>query len=204
MRMSQRDLPNKSGRVINRTELRIGAGFPQISCTPPACSDCDQPISHRNNTGTTIVLEAAHAQPEISRWFPHRRHDDFHLPQPWGEFAHIACSCPCSRPLIIFSLRDVTRLFLAISSSVRSKTSNAVALSNRDSPGEIVIDCTPHEMLSIVFLSANPFKFLSRLNVPAVNVFVRRSAQLSCDFTVLNVSVFALTNCCNHNVLPTI
>ena len=93
----------------------------------------------------------------------------------------------------------MTRLFLAISSSVRSNTSNAVALSIRDSPGEIVIDCTPQEMLSIAFLSTNPFKFLSGLNVPAVNVFVPRSAQLPCDFTVLSVSVFALTTCCNHN-----
>ena len=32
MRMSQQDLPNKSGRVINRSELRIETGFPQISC----------------------------------------------------------------------------------------------------------------------------------------------------------------------------
>ena len=49
-----------------------------------------------------------------------------------------------------------------------------------------MIDCTPQETLSIEFLSTNPFKFLSRLNVPAVNVFVPRSAQLSCDFTVLS------------------
>ena len=110
-----------------------------------------------------------------------------------GACSHrIAYSCSGSRPLIIFSPLDVTRLFLAISSSVRSNTANAAALSIRDSPGEIVIDCTPQETLSIVFLSTNPFKFLSRLNVPAVNVFVPRSAQLSCDFTVLSVSVFAL------------
>ena len=31
MRMSQQDLPNKSGRVINRSELRIETGFPQCS-----------------------------------------------------------------------------------------------------------------------------------------------------------------------------
>ena len=112
--------------------------------------------------------------------FPHRRHDDFHLLQPWSEFVQTAYSCSGSRPLIIFSLPDVIRLFLALSSSVRSNTSNAVALSIRDSPGEIPIDCTPQETLSTVFLSTNPFKFLSRLNVPAVNVFVPRSAQVSC------------------------
>ena len=32
MHMSQQDLPNKSGRVINRSELRIETGSPQISC----------------------------------------------------------------------------------------------------------------------------------------------------------------------------
>ena len=32
MRMSQQDLPNKSGHVIIRSELRIETGFPQISC----------------------------------------------------------------------------------------------------------------------------------------------------------------------------
>ena len=31
MRMSQQDLPNKSGRVINRSELKIETGFPHIS-----------------------------------------------------------------------------------------------------------------------------------------------------------------------------
>ena len=46
MRMSQQDLPNKSGRVINRSKVRIETGSQQISCTPPACSDSDQPISH--------------------------------------------------------------------------------------------------------------------------------------------------------------
>ena len=165
-------------------------GFPQISCTPPACSDSDDPS----------VTEIIQAQPEISRWFPHRRHDDFHLSQPWSEFAHMAFSCSGSRPLIIFSLLDVPRLFFAISSSVRSNTSNAVALSIRDSPGEVVTARTPQGTLSFAILSTNPFKFLSRLNVPAVNVFLPRSAQLSCDFTVLSVSVFALTTCCNHNV----
>ena len=32
MRMSQQDLPDKSGHVIIRSELRIETGFPQISC----------------------------------------------------------------------------------------------------------------------------------------------------------------------------
>ena len=32
MRMRQQDLPNKSGRVIIRSELRIETGFPQMSC----------------------------------------------------------------------------------------------------------------------------------------------------------------------------
>ena len=32
MRMSQQDLPNKSGHVIIRCQLRIVTGFPQISC----------------------------------------------------------------------------------------------------------------------------------------------------------------------------
>ena len=32
MRMSQQDLPNMSGRVIIRSELKIVTQFPQISC----------------------------------------------------------------------------------------------------------------------------------------------------------------------------
>ena len=44
------------------------------------------------------------------------------------------------------------------------------------------------------------FGDLSIVNVVAVDVFVPRSAQLSCDLTVLRVSVFALMTCCNHNV----
>ena len=32
MRMSQQDLPNKSGRVIISSELKIVTQFPQISC----------------------------------------------------------------------------------------------------------------------------------------------------------------------------
>ena len=108
----------------------------------------------------------------------------FHSPQPWSEFAHTANSCSGSRPPIIFSLLDVTRLFQAVSSSVRSNTSNAVALSIRDSLREIVIDCTPQGKLSTISLSTNPFKFLSRLNASAVNDFVRRSSQSSFDFSL--------------------
>ena len=36
--MSQQDLPDKPSHVIIRCELKIVTGFPQISCTPPACS----------------------------------------------------------------------------------------------------------------------------------------------------------------------
>ena len=111
----------------------------------------------------------------------------------------MAYSCSGPRPLNTFSPLDVIRLFLAISSSVRSNTINAVALSFRDSPAEIVTACTPQGTLSMAFLSANPFKFLSRLSVAAASVFVPKSTRLSCDFTVLSVSVFALTTCCNHN-----
>ena len=146
--MSQQDLPDKSGRVIIRGELRIETGFPQISCTPPARSDSDQPSSHCCSSGTTTVLEDAHAQPEIPRRFPHQRHDVFHLSQPLSEFAQIPCSCSGSRPINTFSLPDMILSFLAISSSVRSNTFNAVALSFRDSPGEIVTARTPQGTLS--------------------------------------------------------
>ena len=39
------------------------------------------------------ILEDAHAYPEIPRRSAIRRHDDFHLLQPWSEFAHLADSC---------------------------------------------------------------------------------------------------------------
>ena len=38
MRMSQQDLHKKSGRVINRSELKIETGFPQISCNLAFCA----------------------------------------------------------------------------------------------------------------------------------------------------------------------
>ena len=151
----------------------------------------------RQTTGLEDALDAGCSSTayEISRWScPGRCHINvmmtgfFHFgfptPQPWSEFAHTANSCSGSRPPIIFSLLDVTRLFLAVSSSVRSNTSNAVALSIRDSLREIVIDCTPQGKLSTISLSTNPFKFLSRLNAPAVNVFVPRSAHMSFDFVI--------------------
>ena len=78
---------------------------------------------------------------------------------------------------------DTISSFLAISSSVRSNTFNAVALSLRDSPEEIVTDRTPQGALSMAFLSTKPFKFLSKLSVPATSIFVPRSAQLSSDLT---------------------
>ena len=36
MRVSQQDLPNESGLDINRSELRIETGFPEISCRMPS------------------------------------------------------------------------------------------------------------------------------------------------------------------------
>ena len=42
MRMSQQDLPNKAGRVINRSELRVETGFPQISCMSAQHTQADR------------------------------------------------------------------------------------------------------------------------------------------------------------------
>ena len=177
MRVSQQDLPNKSCRVTSRSELRIETGFPPTSCTPSACLDSDQPISHWSSTGTTIVLEDAH-----------RFHDGFRTdfmmtstcPNP-GASSHTygiqLFWLKASHHLLTLDL-DVIWFFLAISSSVRSNTSNAVALSIRDSPAQIATAYTPQGTLSVAFLSTHPFKF-RRLSVPAANVFVPRSAQLS-------------------------
>ena len=56
MRMSQQDLPNKSGRVINRSELRIETGSPQISCTPPACSPSSHLWVRSSSCGRSAVV----------------------------------------------------------------------------------------------------------------------------------------------------
>ena len=49
MRMSLQELPNKSGHVIIKSELRIETGFPHISRRPPACSDSNQSVSHSSS-----------------------------------------------------------------------------------------------------------------------------------------------------------
>ena len=144
-----------------------------------------------------------------------RHHDDFHLLQSCNEFEHIAYSCSgssisssfCSRfrsgfrsrPLNSFSPPDVLGPFRALSSSVCSNTFNANILCLRDSAIGVIVARTARQPSSISFLSTKPFMDLSRVNVAAVNVFAPRSAQLSCDLTVLSVSVFALMTCCDRS-----
>ena len=87
-----------------------------------------------------------------------------------------------------------------MSSSACSNTVNANIVCLPEYAVGAIVARTARQPSSICSLSTNLFRDLSRVNVVAVDVFVPRSAQLSCDLTVLRVSVFALMTCCNHNV----
>ena len=87
-----------------------------------------------------------------------------------------------------------------MSSSACSNTFNAIIVCLPESAVGAIVARIARQPSSICFLSTNLFRDLSRVHVAAVDVFVPRSAQLSCDLTVLRVSVFDLMTCCNHNV----
>ena len=55
-RMSQQDLPNKSGRVINRSEVRIETGFP-TNLVQETCHSRSKGKKNRHTVFTTFLSD---------------------------------------------------------------------------------------------------------------------------------------------------